>query len=135
MVFFDSNILVYAAYLQDLRKRKIAATILEYAELHGTGVISLQVLREFVNVLYKKSDRSPQQIQALARGYRRAFPCISDSEEQLFQGMEIKERHGLQFYDALVVASAEAAGCDTIYSEDLSHGVVYEGIRVENPFK
>ena len=49
--------------------------------------------------------------------------------------MEIKERHGLQFYDALVVASAEAAGCDTIYSEDLSDGAVYEGIRVENPFK
>ncbi len=36
--------------------------------------------------------------------------------------------------DALVVAAAEAAGCDTIYSEDMADGAEYGSVRVENPF-
>ena len=133
MVFLDTNVLVYAAIEQDRRKQTKAAQILMIAKGHDTCAISLQVLREFANVMYHKSDFTHREIREMVRNFQ-TLPCIADSEEQLFRGMEIKERHGLQFYDALVVASAEAAGCDTIYSEDLSDGAVYEGIRVENPF-
>lgn len=133
MVFLDTHILVYASIEQDRRKQMKAAQILMAAKERETYAISLQVLREFANVMYHKSDFTHREIREMVRIFR-ALPCIPDSDEQLFRGMEIKERHGLQFYDALVVASAEAAGCDTIYSEDLSDGAVYEGIRVENPF-
>ena len=46
----------------------------------------------------------------------------------------LKERHGIQFYDALIVASAEEAGCNTLYSEDMEDGAVYGTVRVVNPF-
>lgn len=42
--------------------------------------------------------------------------------------------HGISFWDALVVRSAAAAGCTLLATEDLSHGQVIEGIRIENPF-
>ena len=43
-------------------------------------------------------------------------------------------RHGLRIYDSLIIAAALEAGCDTLYSEDMQHGQVIEGIRIENPF-
>ena len=42
--------------------------------------------------------------------------------------------HGLSFYDALIVASAIEAGCDTRYSEDMQHGRTFGGLTIVNPF-
>ena len=49
--------------------------------------------------------------------------------------IDTKERYGIQFYDALIVAAAEANGCDEILTEDLNDGQTYCGIRAVNPFK
>jgi len=46
-----------------------------------------------------------------------------------------QRRYQLSWWDSLIVAAAEAAGCDRILSEDLSNGTKYFGITVENPFK
>ena len=34
----------------------------------------------------------------------------------------------------LVVAGAIEGGCDRLLTEDLQHGQVIEGLRIENPF-
>ena len=135
MVLFDTNVLVYAAMEQDLRKRKIAADALSVAQRDGTGAVSLQILREFANVLYKKSDIPVARIRAIVTGFAKSIPCVIDAPEMMERGMEIKARYGIQFYDALVVAAAEAAGCETIYSEDMADGAEYGSVRVENPFR
>jgi predicted nucleic acid-binding protein len=41
----------------------------------------------------------------------------------------------LSFYDALVVAAADAAGCRVLLTEDLQHGRKFGGLTVENPFR
>ena len=51
------------------------------------------------------------------------------------RAIEIKKRYGLQFYDSLLLATAEANGCEEFWSEDLSDGQVYCGMKVVNPFK
>jgi predicted nucleic acid-binding protein len=38
------------------------------------------------------------------------------------------------FYDGMILATAEQAGCTKIWSEDMKAGQVYFGIKVENPF-
>ena len=43
-------------------------------------------------------------------------------------------RYGFRIYDSLIVVSALEAGCTTLYTEDLQHGQVIEGLRIENPF-
>lgn len=134
MVFLDTNILVYASLDQDARKRSIANLLLDEALRNQRGAVSLQVLREFANVLFRKSDCSATEVRRILTGFKR-LPCVRESEETLYRGMEIKERYGIQFYDALIVASAEAAGCDTVYSEDMADGAVYGSVRVVDPFK
>ena len=134
MDFFDSNVLVYAAMDQDPRKQKISLFLFAEAVERGTGVISLQVLREIANCMFKKSGSPFETIRNDVNAFK-ALPRVPESEALLDRGMEIKERYGIQLYDALIVASAEAAGCDTIYSEDMADGAVYGSVRVVDPFK
>jgi predicted nucleic acid-binding protein len=48
--------------------------------------------------------------------------------------LEIKGQYGIQFYDALMLAAAEAGGCNEILTEDLNDGQLYCGIKAVNPF-
>jgi predicted nucleic acid-binding protein len=42
--------------------------------------------------------------------------------------------HSLAFYDALILASAIEAECETLYSEDYSHGRRFGDCTIVNPF-
>jgi predicted nucleic acid-binding protein len=50
------------------------------------------------------------------------------------RAVEAHAAYGIHFYDGMIVAAAERAGCTRILSEDLSDGQEYFGIRVVNPF-
>jgi predicted nucleic acid-binding protein len=41
----------------------------------------------------------------------------------------------LSFWDALIIVSAEKAQCERLWMEDLNHGQVVRGVRIENPFR
>ncbi len=43
--------------------------------------------------------------------------------------------HRISFWASLILAAAEAANAAVLLSEDLSHGQVIAGVRVENPFR
>ena len=52
MRFFDTNILVYAATSQEPHKADIARELIQHAlEVNHDGVISVQVMTEFANVM------------------------------------------------------------------------------------
>ena len=134
MVFFDSNVLVYIAINQDAAKKKVALQLVASAIENQSGYISIQVLREVANCLFKKSNDSIEHIRETLSGFD-ALDCLGESWDSLDRAIEIKDEYGIQFYDALIVAAAEAAGCETLYSEDMGDGQIYSGIRVVNPFK
>lgn len=134
MIFLDTNILVYVSTEQDARKRSISELLIDESIRNGNGAISFQVLREFANVMFKKFGLAADEVRRTLSIFG-DLPRVPESEALLDCGMDIKERYGIQFYDALIVASAEAAGCDTIYSEDLADGAVYGSVRVVDPFK
>ena len=134
MVFFDSNVLIYIAINQDSAKKETALRLVASAIASRNGYISLQVLRELANCMFKKSKDPIERIKETLSGFD-ALDCLVESRELLARGIEIKARHGIQFYDALIVAAAEAAGCDTLYSEDMGDGRTYGGVRVVNPFR
>ena len=48
--------------------------------------------------------------------------------------MSLAREHGLSFYDALIVAAAIEAGCDTLFTEDMQHGRKFAGLTIVNPF-
>ena len=73
-----------------------------------------------------------------ARQYVESFQSIRVILQQsglTVRALEIKKQYGLQFYDSLMLAAAEAAGCSEFLSEDLNDGQVYCGLKVVNPFK
>jgi predicted nucleic acid-binding protein len=39
------------------------------------------------------------------------------------------------FWDSLIVAAAQDAGCDSLLTEDLTHGMQLDGLVVASPFE
>jgi predicted nucleic acid-binding protein len=126
--FFDSNILVYA-FSTDARRQSALTTIA------GGGIISTQVLNEFTNVLRKKQRQDWNVIEAAVQSIRFRFPDIAPlTADTHAAALALARDDGFAFYDALIVAAAIEAGCDTLYSEDMQHGRSVGGLTIVNPF-
>lgn len=133
-VFLDTNVFLYAFLNQDAEKKMVAAKILATAIRDGNGYVSLQVAKEFCNVMTKKASKPISEI-AIALDLISRFNYTEGTFGRVRRALEIKERYGLQFYDALIIAAAEASGCEEIYTEDLNDNQLYCGIKAVNPFK
>jgi predicted nucleic acid-binding protein len=132
-VFFDTNILVYAALGtgRDEPKRKRALELIE-SEDFGT---SAQVLQEFFVTVVRKASRPLSAAQALDWIEQwAAFPCQAIDHQLVRIAIEQSERFAISYWDAAILSAAEALGTDTVYSEDLSDGQRYGRVRVVNPF-
>jgi predicted nucleic acid-binding protein len=128
--FFDTNVLVYLTS-GDAAKADRAEAIIA-----GGGSISVQVLNELANVARRKMQMSWDETHALLntlRGLLTVHPVTVETHEA---GLRIAERYGLSIYDSMIAASALDAGCDTLWSEDMQHGMkLDEGLRIANPFR
>ena len=134
MRFLDTNILVYAVTDDDPRKREIAIDLITHAlEVNHDGCISTQVLQEFCNTMYKKTKRTRQEIDALLDGFRDLLKT-DVTIDLVRHAIDVTEEYGIQFYDALIVSTAEKLGCTEIVSEDLNPNQTYRGMAVVNPF-
>jgi predicted nucleic acid-binding protein len=127
--FFDSNILIYA-FTQAGNKTDTARRILSQG-----GVVSVQSLNETANTLRRKFNvewpRIDQIIDAIVRVCPKPLPVALETHRA---ALRICERYGYSLYDGLIIAAAREAGCATLYSEDMQHGQIVEGVRIENPF-
>jgi predicted nucleic acid-binding protein len=56
------------------------------------------------------------------------------AENDVIAAIELHRLHRISFWDAMIVHAARLAGADVLYSEDLQHGAVLAGVRVNNPF-
>ena len=135
MRFFDTNILVYAATNQDPHKADIAHELIRHAlEVNHDGVISVQVMTEFVNVMKTRFNVAATEINEWISEF---YPLLATevTMDVVRNALFIKEEYGIQFYDALIVATADKLGCTEIVSEDLNDEQVYCGMAVVSPFK
>lgn len=133
--FLDTNILVCARDVSAGRKQEIAQAVVTQTFADGSARVSRQVLHEF----YVKVTRelrpglSAEEARSATEALEALEPCPLD-QALLRQAWRIEDRHGLSFWDAMIVAAAMLSGCATLYSEDMSHDAQYEGVRVVNPF-
>ena len=125
--FLDTNLLVYAQ-TSDPRSAAARQAIL------AAGVISVQVLNEFAAVLRRKFKRDWDEIAEAVADVRITLdPVRPISVETHVAAVDLARRHGLSFYDALIVASALEAKCDTLLTEDLQTGRKIQGLTIVNP--
>jgi predicted nucleic acid-binding protein len=127
--FIDTNVLVYASLSDDPRRHAAEQVLL------AGGMISAQVLNEFANVARSKLNWPWASIEAaigLIKGrIRKVAPLTAETNAA---ALKLARDHGLSFYDALIVATAIEAGCDTLWSEDMQHGRAVSGLTIRNPF-
>jgi predicted nucleic acid-binding protein len=128
--FFDTNVIIYIASGDTAKADRAEAAIA------AGGAISVQVLNELTNVARRKMHMSWTETRAflnMLRALLTVHPLTVESHET---GLELAERYGFSTYDAMIAASALHAGCDTLWSEDLQHGMeLDEGLRIVNPFR
>jgi predicted nucleic acid-binding protein len=132
--FIDTNILVYANDSRDPGKQQQAIALIANAMRDGNGVISTQVLQEYANVavskLGQRQDVVLRQLRLLER-----LHVVQLTPELIRRAVELRGLYGISFWDASIVAAAEADRCDTILSEDLNTGQFCAGIVAVNPFR
>lgn len=132
-VFFDTNVIVYAHDNSAPAKRDKARKLLLQALADGTGVLSAQVLGEAFISLAKKlgvgEESAADEILQLS-----AYRVVEVSSSLVLRALDIKSDFQLSYWDALIVAAAEHAGCGTLFSEDLNDGQSYGSVTVKNPF-
>ncbi len=133
-VFFDTNILVYAAMgtAGERPKRERALALVE-SEDFGT---SAQVLQEFYVTVVRKAARPLSALQASEWIEQwTEFPCQAIDRQLVQIAIEFSQRYAISYWDAAILAAAAALGAHTVYSEDLSDGQMYGPVQVMNPFR
>ncbi len=135
-IFIDTNILIYAHDLDAGAKNKISADLMRNLWENRMGIISTQVLQEFyVNVTRKiLKPLSKSKARGIIESYLVWHVELNDIKTILFAS-EIEERHNLSFWDSIIISAAYNAKADKIFTEDLNHGQIIEGILIENPFE
>lgn len=134
-VFLDTDILLYSISRApgEAVKRERAIALLD-----RSGVaLSVQVLQEFYAQATRptRADALPHDIAAgLIKTWTR-FKVQEITLPVLFGALDIKAAHGLSYWDSAIIAAARAVGCDELFSEDMNHGQVIEGIVITNPFR
>jgi predicted nucleic acid-binding protein len=127
--FIDTNVLLYLASGDPAKADRAEAVVA------AGGAISVQVLNELANVARRKMRMSFADTHAfldMLRGLLTVHPLTVETHET---GLALAERYGFSVYDAMIVASALHAGCDTLLSEDMQHGLALDGgLRIVNPF-
>ncbi len=134
MVFIDTNVWVYALSEQDHAKKAVAIDLIAKSYRDDVICVSSQVLKEFANFAFKKSAKTAAQINAMLSKMA-SYGYVSDTKDLIFSGVTGKEEWQVGFYDALIIAAANKAGCSTIYTEDLNDGQKYGNVKAVNPFK
>jgi predicted nucleic acid-binding protein len=127
--FVDTNVLLYLLS-SDVTRADRAESLLS-----AGAIVSVQVLNEFTAVARRKLALDWVEIDEVL-GVVRALCAVRPLAVETHDfGVRLARRYMLAVYDAMIVASALEAGCDTLYTEDLQDGLLIEGVlRVRNPF-
>ena len=137
--FFDTNILIYTIDSSEPEKQSQARALLRSAVENGTGVLSAQVLGEFFTISTSESPRHTREPISRAEAAQvieqvSVLPVVPLDLLLVQRAISTCQRYQISYWDGLIIAAAERAGCTRIFSEDLNAGRLYHGIPLVNPF-
>ncbi|MGH8665592.1 MAG: PIN domain-containing protein [Burkholderiales bacterium] len=133
--FVDTNILIYAHDTAAGAKHECAKALIEELWETRAGVVSTQVLQELAVNLRRKAKKplDAKATRDVVSDYL-AWQVVVNAGDSILEALDLEARYRVSFWDALIIQAAHAAGVEILYSEDLSDGQRYGGVRVRNPF-
>lgn len=129
----DTNILAYAEGVNGQALQAQAQAAMQLFDSRDL-IVPAQALGELFLVLCRRAGLSKADAALIIQRYRLVYDVAYASEAVWFAAFGIAANHGLQIWDAVILASAREAGCTSLLSEDMQHGFVWNGLTVINPF-
>jgi len=131
--FLDTNVLIYSVDRAEPAKQAVALGLVARHAKERTGVISTQVLQEFYSAATRKLGIEPIQARQQLRDFR-VFDIVQVTPGIIEEGVDCSILNTLSFWDGLIIASASAAKCAELLSEDFADSQIIQGVAVRNPF-
>jgi predicted nucleic acid-binding protein len=135
--FIDTNVFVYSFDDSQPAKKERSMELIQDALQTGSGIISTQVVHEFLNVATQKfavpmkGEDARAYLRLVLNPLCQIYPGITQYDSCL----ELRSETGYSFYDSLILAAAIQGGCEILYSEDLQDRQQVRGVRIENPYR
>ncbi len=135
--FLDTNVLIYSFDIDSRPKQKRACDLIDAALTTHRGIISYQVVQEFLSAATRKFAVALPLGEVRIYLERVLMPlCQVFPDARLFsQALSISSEMGISFYDGLIVSSAMAGECRILWTEDLQHGRRIGDLEIRNPFR
>jgi predicted nucleic acid-binding protein len=131
--FIDTNVFVYAEDADEPDKRETAQGLIRQLALQQRGVVSTQVLTEYIAAARRRLKFSLAECRQTVILMRR-FDVVLIKPELVLEALDLAITYQLSHWDALILKAASVSGCGVLLTEDLQDGRTIEGVRIENPF-
>ncbi len=130
--FLDTNVLVYAFDDDEPAKQARARELLRRGP---DAVISTQVMLEWYSVVTSNfSPPMPADVAGRVLASLAELDVIPADAELVVRAAETSSTHRISIWQAMIIEAAGVAGCETLFSEDLSDGASIRGVTIRNPF-
>lgn len=134
--FIDTNIFLYTFDITAPEKAKRSRSLIRAGLPTGKAIISYQVVQEFFSVAFRRFQPPMTVVDAEYYLSVTLGPLLAvfPSQSLFGEALRLSGKHGLSWYDSLIVAAAIEGDCGILYSEDLQHGQRFGSLVIQNPF-
>lgn len=137
MIAIDANILIYSIDDAAPVKHEQAMSFLwQLLDDGKTPQLMWQVACETLSWLRRRKSEgrfSAEDTSSKFRALLTAYPLTYPTGGVLELSFGLQDRYSLSHWDSLLLAACISAGVNTLFSEDLSHGMTYDSVTVINP--
>ncbi len=135
----DTNVLVYLFDADAPEKRRVSKDLVTACwESETRYSVSVQNLAEFSVVVTEKVENPmpTEDVQRFIRDIQdfEGWNVVGYGSETTLSAHQIRDRHRVHFWDALLAATMIESRIDTIITED-AHLLRIPGITVVNPYR
>ena len=118
----------------DSRKQARALALYREHAQESRMLLSTQVVQEFIVAAVRKLQLPPQQVREVALTMLDS-PLVVIEAPHIRAALDKAYQYKISFWDALILAAAEAGNAEVLYTEDLNDGQQYGAVLVRNPFR
>jgi len=134
LVFADANVILYAMTTGDAQKHSLARDWMSALWASSMGRVSWQVLCEFYVNAVRKAGMPIADARRAVKSLTLWNP-LEISFGLVERAWHWEDKAHVSWWDALIIAAAERAGCRWLLTEDLQHGRQFGAVHVVSPFR